>query len=81
LAVDQLSPNMPCIDEARRPMQNLRIIIEQLRGYVPLSGEGSPEGAVSSNKLRLYMDDLTGDVYIKKLDAIGGDKTQGWVLV
>jgi len=72
---------MPCIDEARRPMQNLRIIIEQLRGYVPLSGEGSPEGVVSSNKLRLYMDDLTGDVYIKKLDAIGGDKTQGWVLV
>ncbi len=81
MAVDRLSPNMPCIDEMRRPMQNLRIIIEQLRSYVPLSGDGSPEGVVSANKLRLYMDDLTGDVYIKKLDGIGGDPKQGWVLI
>lgn len=81
MAVNTLSPNIPCVDTMGRPLQNLLIIIEQLRSYVPLSGDGSPEGVVSSNKLRLYMDDLTGDVYIKKLDAIGGDKTQGWVLV
>lgn len=81
MAVDPLSPNIACVDVMGRPLQNLRSIIEQLKNFIPLSGDGSPEGVVSSNKLRLYMDDLTGDVYIKKLDAIGGDKTQGWVLV
>ena len=81
MAANPLSPNIPCIDSMGRPLQNLLIIIEQLRNLEPLSGDGSPETVVSANKLRLYMDDLTGDVYIKKLDAIAGDKKQGWVLV
>ena len=81
MAVDPLSPNIPCVDATGRPLQTLRSIVEQLSNYIPLSGDGSPETFVSANKLRLYMDDLTGDVYIKKLDAIAGDKKQGWVLV
>lgn len=81
MAANPLSPNMACVDAMGRPLQNLLIIIEQLRNYIPLSGSGSPENVVSANKLRLYLDDDTGDVYIKKLDGISGDKTQGWVLI
>lgn len=81
MAVNPLSPNMPCVDAMGKPMQNLLIIIEQLRKLEPISGSGSPETVVTANKLRIYLDDDTGDVYIKKLDAIGGDKSQGWELI
>lgn len=81
MAVNPLSPNTPCVDAMGRPLQNLLIIIEQLRKLEPISGSGSPETVVTANKLKIYLDDDTGDVYIKKLDAIGGDKSQGWVLV
>ncbi len=81
MGVDALNPNIPCVDDLKRPEQNLRVIIEQLRSYVPISGSGSPETVVKANKLKIYLDDDTGDVYIKKLDAIGGDKSQGWELI
>lgn len=81
MAVNPLSRNQPCVDEDGKPLQNLLIIIEQLRNLEPLSGIGSPENVVSANKLRIYVDENTGELYVKKLDAIGGDKSQGWVLV
>ena len=47
-------------------------------------GSGSPEGAVDAKRGRRYMDEdgTTGTIlYIKKLDQIGGDNSQGWILV
>lgn len=81
MAVNPLSRNQPCVDADGKALQNLIIIIEQLRNLEPISGIGSPENVISANKLRFYLDENTGEVYIKKLDAIGGDKSQGWVLI
>lgn len=40
-------------------------------------GEGSPEGAIASNRTRLYFDSLGGDLYANPLI---GART-GWVIV
>lgn len=49
-----------------------------------LTGTGSPEGVVEALPTRVYMD-ITGTAgniqYIKRDADIGGDKTQGWILV
>lgn len=50
----------------------------------PLTGTGSPEGAVEARQTQLYMDitGVTGSIlYIKRDADIGGDRKQGWVLV
>ena len=47
-------------------------------------GTGSPEGAISATQGREYMDDAgtAGAIkYIKRDDNIGGDTSQGWILV
>lgn len=47
-------------------------------------GTGSPEGVVSALQGSQYMDDAgtAGAIkYIKRDDNIGGDTSQGWVLV
>jgi hypothetical protein len=47
-------------------------------------GTGSPEGVVSALQGSQYMDDAgtTGAIkYIKRDDNIGGDTSQGWILV
>ena len=49
-----------------------------------LAGTGSPEGNVIAKQKRLYMD-LNGSagniLYIKRNTDIGGDRSQGWILV
>jgi len=47
-------------------------------------GDGSPEGVVEAVKGASYMNQLgiSGTIlYIKRDDDIGGDKSQGWILV
>ena len=55
-----------------------------LQSWVPITGNGSPEGVVEALQFRLYIDEdgSTGSIlYIKKLAEIADDITQGWVLV
>jgi hypothetical protein len=50
----------------------------------PLTGTGSPEGAVIAPQFTLYIDSTgtTGSLlYIKVQPEIGGDRSQGWVAV
>lgn len=50
----------------------------------PLSGAGSPEGVQAALPTRFYMDTAgtAGAIlYIKRDTDIGGDRTQGWILV
>ena len=81
MAVNPLDRNQPCVDQSGKPLQNLLIIIEQLRKLEILSGTGSPEGVVSASRKRLYMNDVNGDLYVKRVDSVGGDASLGWVLV
>jgi len=51
---------------------------------LPLIGSGSPEGVVEAQQYSLYLDTAgaAGAIeYRKMLSDIGGDKTQGWLLV
>lgn len=49
-----------------------------------MTGSGSPNGVIEARATRLYMDTAgsAGNIlYIKQVDSVAGDKTQGWVLV
>jgi hypothetical protein len=51
---------------------------------IPIIGVGSPEGVVSARQYSLYIDSTgtAGNIeYRKMLPDIGGDVTQGWLLV
>lgn len=76
-----LDRNNPVVDDKFRPLQRLQMFSEQCAALEILSGTGSPESVVSASKTRLYMDENTGALYIKRVNDIGGDKSQGWVLV
>lgn len=49
-----------------------------------ITGSGSPEGVIEARATRLYMDTAgsAGSIlYIKQVDDIAGDRTEGWILV
>lgn len=50
-----------------------------------LVGEGSPEGVISGEQTQFYLDTAAGTVsdflYMKVLVDIGGDETQGWIVI
>jgi len=51
---------------------------------IPIVGTGSPEGALEARQYQLYIDSAgaAGAIeYRKMLPDIGGDRTQGWILV
>ncbi len=51
---------------------------------IPIVGTGSPEGVVTARQYQLYIDEAgapSAIEYRKILPEIGGDKSQGWVLV
>ena len=77
---------------ANQPISNERSIMEQVfRTWTQditrldlIVGTGSPEGVVSADQGRQYMDDAgtAGAIlYIKRDPAIAGDSTTGWILV
>lgn len=52
--------------------------------WIPILGEGSPEGVVEAPQYSLYIDTTgsTGSIEYRKMSAeIGGDRSQGWVAV
>jgi hypothetical protein len=51
---------------------------------IPIIGTGSPEGVVEARQYQLYINSAgtAGSIeYRKMLSQIGGDRTQGWILV
>lgn len=61
-----------------------RIFTRQLFELGLFVGTGSPEGVVEAQQGAEYMDDTgtAGNIkYIKRDADIGGDRTQGWILV
>jgi len=47
-------------------------------------GAGTPENVIEANQGALYLDETGGAgnlLYIKRNADIGGDRTQGWILV
>lgn len=63
--------------------QESRVQFKKIEDRTYILGNGTPEGNVSAPIGATYkdLDGTTGTIsYFKKLDSIGGDKSQGWVL-
>jgi len=76
--------NFPIVDKGGIPAADFARWITQVTNNDIIIGTGSPEGVVDATVGRQYMDDSgsAGSIlYIKKLADIGGDITQGWILV
>ena len=74
-----LDRNNAVTDKDGKPLQKLSIFGEQCAALEILSGVGSPEGVVSAKMKRQYMEETTGQLYIKRVNDVGGDTTMGWV--
>lgn len=74
-----LDRNNAVTDKDGKPLQKLQLFGEQCAALEILSGVGSPEGVVSAKMKRQYMEETTGQLYIKRVNDVGGDTTMGWV--
>lgn len=46
---------------------------------IPITGAGSPEGAIEALQFSLYIDTVGNQEYRKMLPSLAGDTKQGWV--
>ena len=81
-----IPPNQgtPIVDATGRMGAAYRAWTQQVSRLDILEGSGSPEGVVNAPTRTLYMDTAgtAGAIlYIKRDTDIGGDATQGWILV
>ena len=74
-----LDRNTPVVDKDGKPLQKLSVFSEQCAALEILSGIGAPNGVISAKAKRQYMNETTGQLYIKRVNDIGGDTTLGWV--
>lgn len=64
--------------------QWFRDYMNKVDRYLPIVGDGSPEGVIAAPQYSLYIDYNGGSgamEYRKILPEIGGDRTQGWEAV
>jgi hypothetical protein len=79
-----LNVAQPIVDDSGKMAQAFRTWTLDASLSIPIVGTGSPEGLVSARQFQLYIDSTgtTGSIeYRKMLSEIGGDRTQGWILV
>ena len=79
-----LNDSNPIVEQNRTRSQIFRTWTEEVGRLSVLTGSGSPEGTVSAQATRLYMDTAgtAGAIlYIKRDDDIAGDATKGWILI
>ncbi len=82
--VAPLTTTRPVIEEDGTLTQEARDWHGSITDQAVIIGTGSPESVVAANVSAMYMDDAgtAGNIlYVKKLADIGGDTTQGWILV
>lgn len=80
----QPSPMESIVDADGLMFQAFRDWAQDITGLDLIIGTGSPEGVVDARVGREYMDKtgITGSIkYIKRDSDIGGDRSQGWILV
>jgi hypothetical protein len=76
--------NTPIVDSEGKMDHIYYRWVVQMTSLDLIVGTGTPEGSIEATVGRAYMDDAgsTGSLlYMKKLADIGGDRTQGWVVV
>ena len=78
-----ISPDNQLVDDGGISTQRTQIWLDQVTDLQIITGTGTPEGIVSANVSRLYLqtDGTDGAVlFIKQLSDIGGDPKYGWVV-
>ncbi len=78
------TPDINIVDGNGNMTFEMQVWVEVITELQTIIGTGSPENVVEAKIGRQYMDDAgtAGSIlYVKKLASIGGDKTQGWILV
>jgi len=79
-----INPSSSLVNEDGAATTLFRDFILQVSEESMAIGSGSPEGLLEASKGKRYMDEdgTTGSIlYIKKLESISGDRSQGWILV
>ena len=84
MTITPLSPVYPVINSGGQMSQQMRSWAQAVTQLQIVSGIGSPEGVVKASPKQVYMDEsgTSGSIlYIKRDDNIGGDTSQGWILI
>lgn len=84
MRINPLGRTEAVVDEEGRATEKLSLFSEDVARLPVLIGSGSPEGVVEARQTRMYMDTagIAGSIlYIKQVDAVAGDKSEGWILV
>jgi hypothetical protein len=77
-------PRQTIVDDKGDMQIDMRIWMDDVTRLGILTGSGSPESVEEAQVGRLYMNTAgtAGSIlYIKRDTDIGGDTTQGWILV
>lgn len=80
----RLNQGQPIVNTEGTMEQPFRQWTQDVSLAIPIIGSGSPEGVVEARQYSIYLDTSgsAGSIqYRKMLPEIGGDRTQGWVLV
>lgn len=82
--IPQWQTNQRFINDSGKLERRAGDLVRDLIQLDILEGSGSPEGVVVAFPRRIYMNTSgsAGNILFIKRDAdIGGDRTQGWILV
>jgi len=79
--VRRLEVAQPIVFEDGTMQAAFRDYMNLLSRYIPLTGSGNPEGVTSAPQYSIYIDTAGSGEYRKMLTDIGGDTSQGWVLI
>ncbi len=69
------------VDDEGQMLERMKLWAQLVNNLATAEGSGTPEGNLEARTTKQYMDTDNGDLYIKQLNAIGNDRTMGWVLV
>ncbi len=79
-----LNVSNPIVFEDGTMQAPFREFMNEVSRWIPIQGEGSPEGSVPAPLYSLYIDKngAAGAIEYRKMSSdIAGDKTKGWLAV
>lgn len=82
--INPLNNSQSIVGNDGRMIRRFKIWAQSVTRLDPIVSAGSPEGVIPAQVGRFYIDDTgtAGNILYVKRDAdIGGDTTQGWILV
>jgi hypothetical protein len=82
--VPELTGQRPLVNESGVASKEMWLWSRAVTDRLVIVGTGSPESVFDANIGAMYIDDAgtSGNIlYVKRDASVGGDKSQGWILV